>query len=80
MKLPTSGSSSEVAFDLDPLAREIDAQKSSYAVKSMKIELKLAKAVQGVRWGRLEGDEEQDAGSSSTMSAPTLSLLHSCVC
>lgn len=72
VKLPTTGS--EVAFDLDPLARAIDPSRSTHEVKSMKIEFKLAKAESGIRWSKLEGDEEATSGPSASMSAPVATL------
>ena len=45
-------------FDLDPLAHSIDVSKSSHRLAAPKIELKLAKKVQGIKWGKIEGEEE----------------------
>jgi len=68
---------SEVAFDLDPLARSIDVEKSSHEVKSMKIEFKLVKQAAGVRWNKLEGDEEGSGASTATSAAATQKTPHS---
>ncbi|GAA5998458.1 uncharacterized protein JCM10292_002709 [Rhodotorula paludigena] len=61
--LPTG---SDVVFDLDPLAHPIDAQASSYRVLQPKIELKLKKKDGGVKWNKIEGEDEGGA----TLSAP----------
>jgi len=59
----------EVVFDLDPLARSIDPERSTYEVKSMKIEFKLVKQAAGVRWKAIEGDEEASSSTNTMMSA-----------
>lgn len=64
VKLPTG---SDVVFDLDPLAHPIDVQQSSHRVLAPKIELKLVKKVQGIKWGKIEGDEEGGAAAGATM-------------
>lgn len=64
IKLPTG---SDVVFDLDPLAHPIDVQQSSHRVLAPKIELKLVKKVQGIKWGKIEGDEESGAAAGATM-------------
>ncbi|BGP33436.1 Cochaperone protein [Rhodotorula toruloides] len=53
--LPTG---SDVVFDLDPLAHAIDASASSHRVLQPKIELKLKKKEGGVKWNKLEGEDE----------------------
>ena len=55
---------SEIAWEIEPLARSIDPQNSSYRVMSTKIEFKLTKVASGVRWSNIEGDEE--ASGSTT--------------
>ena len=64
VKLPTG---SEAVFDLDPLAREIDPAQSKAKAMSSKIEITLKKVSQGVKWNKLEGDEE---GPALSMSEP----------
>lgn len=36
-------------------------QKSSYRLLAPKIELKLVKKMEGIKWGKIEGDEEGGA-------------------
>ncbi|POY73280.1 hypothetical protein BMF94_3614 [Rhodotorula taiwanensis] len=55
VSLPTG---SDVVFDVDPLAHEIDTNASSYRVLRPKIELKLIKKSGGVKWNKLEGEDE----------------------
>lgn len=64
VKLPTG---SDVVFDLDPLAHPIDVQKCSHRVLAPKIELKLVKQVEGIKWGKIEGDEEAGAAAGAKM-------------
>lgn len=61
--LPTG---SDVVFDLDPLAHPIDAQTSSYRVLQPKIELKLKKKDGGVKWNKIEGEDEGGATLSES--------------
>ncbi|SCZ87678.1 BZ3500_MvSof-1268-A1-R1_Chr2-2g05144 [Microbotryum saponariae] len=58
---------SDVVFDLDPLAHEIDAQASSVRVLTPKIELKLIKKEPGIKWDKIEGDDDH---ATTTMGAP----------
>ena len=53
--LPTG---SDIVFDLDPLAHAIDPSKSSHRVLQPKIELKLAKVDAGVKWNKVEGEDQ----------------------
>ncbi|GAA5860986.1 hypothetical protein JCM3774_003216 [Rhodotorula dairenensis] len=55
VSLPTG---SDVVFDVDPLAHEIDVAASSYRVLQPKIEFKLIKKQGGVKWTKLEGQDE----------------------
>lgn len=55
ISFPYATSSSDFTFDLDPLFAAINPSESSFSVLSTKIELKLAKAVQGQKWKTLEG-------------------------
>ena len=70
IKLPND---SEIAFDIDPLARSIDVSRSTHRVLSMKLEFKLAKKQAGARWTALEGDEEPADANTSTPAAPSTS-------
>ncbi|KAI9323490.1 SGS domain-containing protein [Dichotomocladium elegans] len=54
IKMPTG---SEYTLDLDPLAHDILPKESSYKVLSTKIEIKLKKKVEGIKWGTLEGED-----------------------
>ncbi|GAA6014045.1 hypothetical protein JCM11491_003499 [Sporobolomyces phaffii] len=62
--LPTG---SDVVFDLDPLAHSIDPKQSSFRVLQPKIELKLAKVDAGVKWNKIEGE---DQGVAQKLNAP----------
>jgi suppressor of G2 allele of SKP1 len=64
---------SEIAFDIDPLARSIDVSRSTHRVLSMKLEFKLAKKQAGSRWTALEGDEEPADATPSTSAATSIS-------
>lgn len=55
MSLPTG---SDVVFDVDPLAHDIDVEASSHRVLQPKIELKLVKKQGGIKWTKLEGEDE----------------------
>lgn len=54
-------------YDLDPLARTIDVQASTYKVGRVKIELELAKAQPGFKWKELEGTNEEANDSQTTL-------------
>lgn len=54
VKLPTG---SDYSLELDPLAHSIVPSGSKYSVMSTKIEIKLKKAEEGLKWGTLEGSE-----------------------
>jgi hypothetical protein len=56
-------SGTDVVFDLDPLAHPVDVAASSHRVNAAKIELKLVKQTLGIKWSKIEGDDE----STSTM-------------
>ncbi|KAK4046798.1 Cochaperone protein [Microbotryomycetes sp. JL201] len=64
---------SDLAFDLDPLSHEIDPKASSVRVLQPKIEVKLAKKQVGVKWNKIEGQDEgvsgQLASSNSSSNA-----------
>ncbi|KAI8808900.1 hypothetical protein BJ742DRAFT_806819 [Cladochytrium replicatum] len=74
IKLPTG---SDFSFDLEPLAHPIVPEQSKYAVLSTKIELKLKKRSEGLRWGVLEGEDSSvvpqlmATEASSAESAPS---------
>ncbi|GAA5879799.1 hypothetical protein JCM16303_004184 [Sporobolomyces ruberrimus] len=63
--LPTG---SDIVFDLDPLAHEIDPKRSSYRVLQPKIEIKLTKVDAGIKWDKVEGE---DQGAAQKPNAPT---------
>ncbi|GAA6016265.1 hypothetical protein JCM10207_000451 [Rhodosporidiobolus poonsookiae] len=64
--LPTG---SDVVFDLDPLAHPIDVQQSKYRVLTPKIELTLKKKDGGIKWAKIEGEDE-DAHKMAASSEP----------
>jgi len=65
-RLPTG---SEAAFDLVPLSHPIDIPASSFKVLSTKIEVKLAKQHHGLKWGKLEGEDQGITGVVNTSTA-----------
>jgi suppressor of G2 allele of SKP1 len=58
VKLPTGA---DVIFDLDPLAHEIDVAASKHRVLQPKVEITLKKKVGGVKWAKIEGEDDQAA-------------------
>lgn len=75
-KLPTG---SDYSLELDPLAHEIVPEESKHAVLGTKIEIKLKKKIEGIKWGALEGEETgpvgmvNSAGGSGAPSYPSSS-------
>ncbi|KAI9497603.1 SGT1, suppressor of G2 allele of SKP1, isoform CRA_b [Zychaea mexicana] len=55
IKMPAG---SEFSLELDPLAHEILPKESSFKVLSTKIEIKLKKKFEGIKWSVLEGDDD----------------------
>ncbi|GAA5864747.1 hypothetical protein JCM8547_008294 [Rhodosporidiobolus lusitaniae] len=53
--LPTG---SDVVFDLDPLAHDINVKQSKHRVLQPKIELTLKKKEGGIKWSKIEGEDE----------------------
>ncbi|KAI8149610.1 SGS domain-containing protein [Fennellomyces sp. T-0311] len=68
IKMPNG---SDYSLELDPLAHEIQPKESSFKVLSTKIEIKLKKKTEGIKWGALEGDDDMATtmASSSVSSA-----------
>lgn len=56
---------SDYNLELDPLAHEILPKQSTFKVLSTKIELKLKKKIDGIKWDALEGDDDQMGTSKS---------------
>ncbi|KAJ3415383.1 Cochaperone protein [Chytridiales sp. JEL 0842] len=54
-KLPTG---SDYMLELDPLAHETVPGESKYSVLGTKVEIKLKKAMVGIRWNNLEGEDD----------------------
>ncbi|KAK4705312.1 suppressor of G2 allele of SKP1, partial [Phenoliferia sp. Uapishka_3] len=67
--LPTG---SQFEWGVDPLSRQIDTAKSTFRVLQPKIELTLWKKEEGVRWSKLEGEDEADRPAEA-MSVPSTS-------
>lgn len=64
-------SGTDYSLELDPLAHGIIPTGSKYAVMSTKIEIKMKKAEEGLKWGALEGQETGPTGQmSAAASAP----------
>ncbi|KCV69923.1 hypothetical protein H696_03388 [Fonticula alba] len=64
-------SGSTLSYEFGSLFQAIKPAESTFAVFSTKIELKLAKALAGLRWAELEGtDPEQGAPSVAAVAAP----------
>ncbi|KAI8592241.1 SGS domain-containing protein [Geranomyces variabilis] len=56
VKLPAAGSA--YSLELDPLLHEIVPKESQFAIMKTKIEIKAKKAMAGIRWAELEGEED----------------------
>jgi len=56
--LPTG---SDIVFDLDPLAHQIDPKQSSFRTLQPKIEIKLKKVDGGIKWNKVEGEDDTSA-------------------
>jgi len=54
VKLPTGA---DAVFDLDPLSHSVIPARSTARTLSTKIEIKLAKAISGIKWHQLEGED-----------------------
>ncbi|CDH60535.1 suppressor of g2 allele of skp1 homolog [Lichtheimia corymbifera JMRC:FSU:9682] len=63
IKMPTG---STFSLELDPLAHEVLPKECSYKVLSTKIEIKLKKKTEGIKWGTLEGEDELPTTMAST--------------
>jgi suppressor of G2 allele of SKP1 len=55
----------EGVYDLDPLARSIDAEKSIFKIGKLKVELILAKAQPGLKWKELDGIDEEGTNTGT---------------
>lgn len=62
--MPTA---SDYSLELDPLAHEIVPKESSFKVLSTKIEIKLKKKTEGIKWGTLEGEDVVPASSKYSL-------------
>nr|ALR73091.1 suppressor of G2 allele of SKP1-like protein [Glaciozyma antarctica] len=78
--LPTG---TDVVFDLDPLAHAVDVAGSSHRVNPAKIEIKLKKKQPGIKWAKIEGEDEgvpastgAATGTSGEHSYPSSSKKH----
>jgi len=60
----------EKSLSLQPLKGQIDPDKSTYSVGKVKVEVSLAKRVQG-RWGSLVGEAPDPLANSSYVAPPT---------
>jgi len=69
LKLPTGA---DAVVDFDPLAHEIDVDASSHKVYGTKIDVTLKKKEPGVKWGKLEGEDN----APQTATAPTPAPAH----
>ncbi|KAK9895546.1 SGS-domain-containing protein [Cystobasidium minutum MCA 4210] len=63
-------------YDLDPLARSINVEASSYKVGKVKIELVLAKAQPGIAWKQLDGVDEEGSNTAPTSISTSSSSSH----
>ncbi|KZM27935.1 Cochaperone protein [Ascochyta rabiei] len=70
VSFPVEDSSAEYSFNVDPLYAPIDPTQSKFRVTPNKIEITLKKAVQGVKWHKLEGDRTVEATESSKDTIP----------
>jgi suppressor of G2 allele of SKP1 len=67
LKLPTG---SDYVYDLDSLSFEIVPSECTYKVMSTKVEIKLKKERQGIKWHVLEGDDAAVESISLASAAP----------
>jgi len=70
VKLPTGA---DVIFDLDPLSHDVVPAQSSARALSTKIEVKLIKAKPGIKWHKLEGEDDESTSmqASSNRTGPS---------
>ncbi|KAK9478110.1 SGS domain-containing protein [Lipomyces japonicus] len=68
-------SGSDFGFEIGPLAHEVDPAQSKSLILSTKIELKLRKAVSGIKWTAFEKSDAEAAiaASATATSYPTSS-------
>lgn len=45
-------------YDISPLAHPIDPESSTYKVSKIKVELSLKKKDVGLKWNKLQGEED----------------------
>ncbi|KAH0838284.1 Sgt1 protein [Lanmaoa asiatica] len=62
-------------LSLQPLKGQIDPTKSNYTVGKVKVEIRLAKMVQG-RWGSLVGDAPDPLAGSAAPSSSEIPISH----
>lgn len=75
-----SNTSSSFNFTLDPLFALIDPAKSKCQVMSTKIEITLAKALQGQKWGNIEGSAPlKQPGSEAKTDDPAKAAVMSSI-
>ncbi|CAI5759015.1 unnamed protein product [Candida verbasci] len=65
-----SAANSEYNYNLDPLYKEIDAEKSSFKVYSTKLEIYLKK-VENIKWPSLEKSEEEQEEEEAKVNEST---------
>ncbi|KAF8980672.1 Protein SGT1 A [Entomortierella lignicola] len=65
VKMPTG---SDYSLELEPLSHKVIPSESKFEILSTKIEIQLKKEVFGIKWGALEGDDN-NAGSMASVSA-----------
>ncbi|KNG46157.1 SGS-domain-containing protein [Stemphylium lycopersici] len=65
--------SSEYSYNADPLFAPIDPSRSSYQIKSTKVELLLKKATPGVKWRSLEREDGHVVATSTSQAPSTVS-------
>ena len=52
-----------VLFDLDPLTHAVDVAGSSHRANPAKIEIKMKKKQPGIKWAKIEGEDEEAPAS-----------------
>ncbi|KAF8936617.1 Protein SGT1 A [Dissophora ornata] len=62
VKMPTG---SDYSLEMDPLSHKIIPTESKFEVLSTKIEIRLKKEFEGLKWGALEGDDVNAASMAS---------------
>ncbi|KAH7135124.1 SGS domain-containing protein [Dendryphion nanum] len=67
---PSTGSTSDFSFDIEPLYLEVNPDTSTFQIKATKIDVTLKKAQPGIKWHALEGTRDTSASSDEKPTIP----------